>query len=83
MNNQPLIFIKDRVTSRGRGILSGFDAPEKILLVAGIILLAVRFIQYPSVTHDEAARILTIQQTSFWDLIRLPWLDNVVHDPKG
>jgi len=73
---------QNRFILRSPKIFFDFDKWEKILLVIGIVLLVVRFIYYPPVFHDEAIRMLKIQQHSFWDLIRLPRLDTV-HDGRG
>jgi len=69
--------------SRGKKFFADFNQPEMILLIIGIVLWTIRFVHYLPVYHAESARILTIQQHSLWDLIRLPGLGNFVHDPKG
>jgi len=82
MNKQPRINQKEPATSVLKTIFFGLDRVEKILLLIGLILLTARFVYYPSVFHDEAVRILKIQQSSFWDLIALPQL-GMVHDARG
>ena len=64
-------------------ISSGFNKWEIIILICGVFIMLVRYINYSPIFHDEAARMLTVQQTSLWDLIRSPRLDNYVHDAKG
>ena len=65
-----------------KAIFTGFNKLEGILLSVGIFFWTVRFINYPPIVNDEASRILTIQQTFLWDLMRIPQLDSI-HDAKG